>query len=172
MKAVAVFVLVGLSTLAQVAVSPLFPLHAAVADIGLLGLVLVLLMAGPRSAMVAVPLLGLLLSFATNRSPGLFILAYLPLPPLAYLLGETQLPMMRFVRILTAAVGTGVWARLLFGMVAFLQGADFAPGELIRAIIVPGLVLDALLVTIIYLPCRLAGLTGRSMSLRRTGWVS
>ena len=153
-------------------VAPLFPLEAAVADLGLLALVLIALLAGPQPAMAAVPLLALLLGFTTGRSPGLLILCYLPFLPLAYALAEAQLPLNSFLRVFIAAMASGMWARGLLGAATFLQGAAFAPGDLVAAIIIPGLALDALLVALLYVPCRVAGRTGGSMSLRRTGWVT
>ena len=172
MNAILVIVLSGFAALAQVTIAPLFPLDAAVADVGLLALVLLSLLAGPKSAMVGLPLLALLTGFTSDRSPGLLILCYLPYLPVAYAFSQAQVPLPRFARIAVAALATGAWARALLGIVTFLQGAPFAPGELFAAIIIPGLALDALLVALLYVPCRLAGRTGGSLSLRRTGWVT
>jgi hypothetical protein len=167
-----VIVVSGFVAIAQVTIAPLFPLDAAVADFGLAGIALILLVAGPRAAMAAVPLIALLLSFSTNHSPGLLILCYLPLLPLRVFLSEAQLPLTRYLHTLLAVAATGLWARGLLASVAFVQGAAFMPGDLIGAILMPGLVLDMLILTLLYIPCRLAGVTGRSLSLRRTGWVS
>lgn len=172
MNAILVIVVTGFAALAQVTIAPFFPLDAAVADVGLLALVLLSLAAGPKSTMVALPLMALLTGFTTDRSPGLLIFCYLPYLPLAYAFNQVQLPLPRFVRVAAATLTTGMWARGLLGGLAFLQGAPFAPGDLIAAIIIPGLALDALLVALLYVPCRLAGRTGGSLSLRRTGWVT
>ncbi len=172
MKGALVVFFAGFGVMAQVTVAPLFPLDAAVADLGLLVIVFTALLAGPKATMWTVPLIALFLGFSTSRAPGLLLLAYLPFLPLAYGLGETGMPLNRYLRTLLAALATGLWARGLLGTAAFVQGAQFAPGDLIGAILLPGLVLDALLVTLLYIPCRLAGRTGRSLSLRRTGWVT
>ena len=172
MKAAMVIVVAGFVAIAQVTIAPLFPLDAAVADFGLAGIALILLVAGPRAAMAGLPLIALLLGFTTNHSPGLLIIAYLPLLPLRVFLSDAQVPLTRYLHTFLAVGATGLWARGVLASAAFLQGAAFAPGDLISAILLPGLVLDMLFLTVLYIPCRLAGVTGRSLSLRRTGWVS
>ena len=172
MTAVAVVVGLLLAALMQVTLAPLFPLDGAVADVVLLALAMLAMTAGPRAAMAALPALCLAASFTSDRSPGLLIIGYLPLLPLATVLEEAALPMNRFLRLLTAVVITGLWARLVLAGGAFAQGADFAPAALIRDILIPGVALDGLLLSLLYLPSRLMGWTPQSLTLRRTGWFA
>jgi hypothetical protein len=55
---------------------------------------------------------------------------------------------------------------LAFGAIA--GGAEPAIGALISDVIVPGLVLDLSLLTVVYIPLRLAGLAGQGMTLQRS----
>ncbi|MFN0148044.1 MAG: hypothetical protein ACKVT1_16185 [Dehalococcoidia bacterium] len=169
MRAAAGAVTVLLAALVQVTVVPLFPLGGAVADAALLTLAGVALFMGPHAAMIALPALCLFLGFASDRSPGLLLIAYLPLLPLAGAVEEARLPANRFVRLLLAVVVAGVWARVVLSGSAFVQGAAFAPGPLLTDVVIPGLVLDAILLSLLYLPPRLAGWSPESLTLRRMG---
>lgn len=170
MKAVLAALLVVLAALVQVTVAPLFPLRGAVADAGLVTLLALAAAMGPRVALWAVPLFALTLSWVTDRSPGLLLLAYLPLLPLAYFLEGVRLPMGRLSRALAAGAATGLWARGLLAGGAMAQGASFALSQLVTTVLVPGLAFDLVLVAGLYLFLRLAGREPRSLSLARTGW--
>jgi len=164
MTIVAAVVGLVLAALMQVTLAPLFPLDGAVA--------MVAMTAGPRAAMVALPALCLAASFTSDRSPGLLIIGYLPFLPLATVLEEAALPVNRFLRVLAALVITGLWARLVLAGGAFAQGADFAPAALIRDILIPGVAVDGLLLSLLYLPPRLMGWAPQPLTLRRTGWFA
>lgn len=161
-----------MAALAQTAVAPLFPLSAAIPDLCLLTLVLVVAFAGPRAAMVAVPAVAIGFAFASNRAPALVLLAYLPLLPLSFYLAESGIPLNRFAQTLIAAAGTGLWARLVLALGAMADGADPQPGILISAVLIPGVMLDLLAVTLTYLPLRLIRMEPRELDIpqSRYGW--
>lgn len=166
----AVFLVIVAAALFQVSVAPLFPVGGAIADVTLLALFALAFTAGPRRTMIAMPLLALFVAFTSNRAPGLLIVAYLPLLPLAYLFEGGHLPLSRYLRILAAILLAGLWARTVLSTGAFIEGAPFAPGALIGDVLVPGLLLDAVFATMVYLPFRALGWTNRPLTLQRTGW--
>ena len=170
MRAVGAAVLFFLAALAQVTVAPLFPLSGAVADLCLIVLVGVALAAGPRPAMLALPVLAVSLGFVTDLGPGLALLLYLPLLPLAFLLESAPMPLGSYLRLGIATVATGLWSRMIVVAVAFGEGADVPLSDLVLQVLVPGFVFDVILFTLLYIFARVVGLSGRSMSLRRTGW--
>ncbi|HMS57432.1 MAG TPA: hypothetical protein PKA49_01155 [Tepidiformaceae bacterium] len=172
MKTVALAMALLLAALAQAAVAPLFPLSAAVPDLCLLALVMVVAFGGPRAAMVAVPVVALGFAFASNRSAALVLLAYLPLLPLAFVLEEGGLPLNRFAQTLVAGVATGLWARLALALGAMADGAAPQPGLLVAAVLVPGVMLDLLMLTMAYLPLRALGVEPRALEIPRSryGW--
>ena len=157
--------------LAQATVAPLFPIDAAVAELPLLTLALIAFTAGPRQAMVCAPIAALCTGFATDRAPGLLLLGYLPLLPLALVLEEAELPLPRYPRVLVAVVACGAWMRGILAASAMAQGAPVVVSPLVGDIIVPGMLFDAVLVSIAYLPLKLVGWSPRSVSLRRAGWL-
>lgn len=163
---------VTLAAVLQVTVAPLFPLGSAVPDLVLTTLVTVAVYAGPRRAMVAVPLAAVLLSFTTGRSAALLLVAYVPLLPLAALLAEGHVPLNRFAQTVTGGVLTGVWARTTLALGAIVGGADPQVMTLLFAILVQGILLDAFTVTAAYLPWKVIGLHPRSLSLARTGYYT
>jgi hypothetical protein len=154
----------------QVSVAPLFPLNGAVVDVVLVTVVVLALSAGPRTAMVAMPFAALFFAFLSGRSPALILLAYLPLLPLAAYLEEAPVPLNRFWRLIAAIALAGSWARFVLAGAAYAQGAEFSVFPLIFDVLLPGLILDVLAVTILYLPRRLVGWQPQALSLRRTGW--
>jgi len=156
-----------LAAIAQVTVAPLFPIQGAVPDFVLVTLITFATWAGPRTAMVSLPIVAVFLGFAGNREPGLLILAYLPLLPLGLFIDEANLPFSRFVQVLLTAAGTGLWARLVMSAGAFIGGAEVSLSGLLFLVLVPGLFLDILLVTFAYLPFRLMGKQARPMTLQR-----
>ncbi len=159
------------AAVAQVTIAPLFPIDAAIAELPLLTLAVIALLSGPRNAMVAMPLAAIFTGFTTDRAPGLLLIGYVPLLPLAFLLEQAELPLGRFPRALGAVLACGVWLRAILGLSAMSQGAPFAVAPLVRDIILPGMVFDAVLLGIAYLPLKLTGWSPRSVSLRRAGWL-
>lgn len=153
---------------AQVTVAPLFPIEGAVPDIVLVTLVTLATWAGPRTAMVSLPIVAIFLGFGSDREPGLLIIAYLPLLPLSLVVDEANLPLNRFGQVLLTGAGTGLWARLVMSAGAFVSGAAVSLSGLLFLVLVPGLLLDILLLTFAYLPFRLMGMNARPMTLQRS----
>ena len=170
MKAVGVCLLVVVTALAQVSVAPLFPFSAAVPDYVLVVLVILTVFAGPTTVMLALPLMAICLGFASDRSPGLLLIAYLPLLPLALYGEETRVPLNRYAQIVLAGLATGAWARTLLAFGAIAGGAEPAFGAIVGQLVIPGLFLDFALLTLVYAPFRLLGWSGRGMSLQRSRW--
>lgn len=164
------FLLVVLTALAQVSVAPLFPISAASPDYALVALVILTVFAGPTTVMVALPLMALFLGFASDRSPGLLLMAYLPLLPLALYLEDSRVPLNRYAEMAVAGMATGAWARLVLAFGAIAGGADPSFGAIVGQLVIPGLILDFALLTLVYAPFRLLGWTGRGMSLQRSRW--
>jgi hypothetical protein len=169
-KALLIAALLVFVALVQVVVAPLFPLSAAVPDFALAALLAVVVYAGPKAAMFAIPWLAIVLSFASDRSPALLLLAYLPLLPAAFLLSESHLPLNRYAQSLACGAGPGVWARLLLALGAVAQGASLQPGALIGGLLISGLLLDLIVLTFVYFPFKIVGFSPRPMTLQRTGW--
>ncbi|MEX0784348.1 MAG: hypothetical protein WD557_17035 [Dehalococcoidia bacterium] len=167
MKLIAGMLLVVMASVAQVTVAPLFPLRGAVVEFGLLTVVLLALTAGPRAAMLAVPFCALAVGFAGDRSPGLLILAYLPVLPLGVMLEEARVPFPRYMQLCGLVVLCGVWARSLLAGAAIVQGADFAFAPFVRELWAPGMVLDILAFTAMYLPIRMIGRGADTFTLRQ-----
>ena len=170
MRAAGVSLLVVVTALAQVTVAPLFPVSAAVPDYALVVLVILTVFAGPTTVMVALPLMALFLGFASDRSPGLLVMAYLPLLPLALYVEDLRVPLNRYAQMAVAGVATGAWARLLLALGAIAGGADLSFGAIVGQLVIPGLFLDFALLTLVYAPFRLLGWSGRGMSLQRSRW--
>ncbi|MDZ7727100.1 MAG: hypothetical protein U5Q44_02275 [Dehalococcoidia bacterium] len=159
-----ILVLVLVLALLQVTAAPFFPIASAQADLLLVTLGMLFVFAGPRRAMIAVPMMAIVLGFLSSRSPALLVLAFLPLPPLAYWLNIAGPPLTRFLQTAMVVLITGAWARGLLGLAAIAQGADAAFGTMIVHIILPGMVLDGLFLSLAYLPARLIGWEPRSTS--------
>jgi cell shape-determining protein MreD len=159
-----------LLVLTQVAVAPLFPLRAAIPDLILVGVMVIALYWSPRPAMVAVPVVAVLFSFASDRAPGLVLLAYLPLLPAAYVLEQARLPINRYTQAAVATVVGGMAARLILAIGPMTQGAEFTFGVITKDLLLPGTVLDWSLLTLAYLPLRLAGLEASRMTLYRSNY--
>jgi len=168
MRGLAIGAALLFAALAQVTVAPLFPIEGAVFDFMLVTLLTITVWAGPRAAMVSLPFAAIFLGFAGDRSPGLLIIAYLPLVPLAFVVAEANFPLNRFLQSIVVGVGAGMWARLALSAGAFIGGADVTLSALLFLVLVPGLFLDILLMTFAYMPFRLAGMTARPMTLQRS----
>ena len=170
MKTIVIVILGALAVFAQVTVAPRFPLWAAVPAFPLVFLVLLAAFGGPFKAMVAMPIVAIALGFASNRAPGLLLLAYLPALPIGLLLEESDIPLSHLVRTLTSGIATGVWIRLLLASTVLAQ-AGFTI-SLFTKVIVPGIFLDFALLAVVYLVLSLIGLNGRSLTLPRGGFLA
>lgn len=170
MKALGVVLLVVVIALAQVSVAPLFPVSAAIPDLALVALVMLTVHAGPTTVMLALPLMAISVGFDSDREPGLVLMAYLPLLPLALFLEESRVPLNRYAQMTAAGVATGAWARVTLALGAIAGGAEPATGTLIFGLILPGLLVDFVLLTVVYVPFRLFGWSGRGMTLQRSRW--
>jgi hypothetical protein len=166
-KPIVCALLVVFAGTAQVTVGSLFPLRGAVVDFGLLTVVLLALTAGPRAAMLAVPFCALTVGFASDRSPGLLVLAYLPVLPLGVMVEEARLPLPRYLQLCGLVVLCGAWARAVLAGSAMLQGADVAAMTVVRDLLAPGLVLDLFAFTAMYLPIRMIGRGADTFTLRQ-----
>jgi hypothetical protein len=156
----------ALVAMAQVTVAPLFPVGTANFEFVLVSLAMVLAFSGPRTLMGAMPFAAICLAFASNRSPALLILAYLPMLPLAGWLAESGPPMNRFLQVLSATMVTGAVSRSVLAAGAVSGGAELAVGPLITGILLPGLLLDMALLTVAYGPVRLLGWEPGEMTLQ------
>ena len=161
--------LLTLAVCAQVTVAPLFPLGAANADLVLVTLVLGTAFAGPRIGMLAVPFAAVCLGFLTDRDPGLLLLAYLPILPLARLLELGAAALSSYWRIAMTTLGAGLWVRCVLAAGVFVNGGDVPPLTLLFAILIPGALLDWALLTFAYLPHRFVGWDVRPMDVQRGG---
>lgn len=157
-----------LAAIAQVTVAPLFPVAGAVPEIVLLALVLLAAFSSPSPVMVFTPIVAIGLAFLADRSPGLVLLAYLPLLPLGFALEESPVPLNHYVRTLAMMAVTGLWLRTLLALGAMASGATPAFSLLVSDVLLPGMFLDAALLTVVYIPMRLIGWSGRGMTLQRS----
>lgn len=168
MKAISAVGAILLAAIAQVTVAPLFPLGGAVPEFVLLGLVLITAFSGPAPVMLLTPLAAVAAGWLSDRSPGLMLIAYLPLLPVGLGLEESPAPLNHFVRTLAMMLVTGIWMRIVMALGAIAGGAEPAIGALVSDVIIPGGFLDLSLLTVVYIPLRLAGLTGQGMTLQRS----
>ncbi len=170
MKGLAIFIVLVVTALGQVTIAPLFPIAGAVPDLGLLVLVLLAVFAGPNTVMLGMPVLAILYGFASDRSPALLVIAYLPLLPFAAGLEGWRIPLWEYPRVAIAIVVSGAWIRGVLSFAAIAQGAQPAVGALIFDVLIPGAFLDLALLTVAYAPLRLIGWGGQQLSLQRTGY--
>jgi hypothetical protein len=77
-------------------------------------------------------------------------------------------PVNHYLRTLAMMVVTGVWARALLAVGAIAGGADGAFGMLVTDVVLPGMFLDAALLSVVYIPLRVAGWTGQGLTLQRS----
>ncbi len=156
--------------LLQVTAAPLFPLGAAVADLVLVGLTLLTVFRGPKTGLWAIPTAAIVVGLASDRSPGLLLIAYLPLLPLANYLENAGAPLNRYVQTAIAFGSTSVWARSVMALGAVIQGGELAPQAVILRLLLPGVFFDLALLSLAYLGFRLLGWEPRSTSLQRAGF--
>ncbi len=166
MKGVGVTALLVIVALAQVTVAPLFTIRGAVPELGLLLLLLLALFAGPGSVMAGLPALALFQGFASDRAPGLLVIAYLPLLPFAAALEDWRVPLWEYPRAAIALVVAGFWLRGVLAFGAIAQGADPSFGALVLDVLIPGAFLDLALLTVAYVPLRFIGWGGQRLSLQ------
>jgi hypothetical protein len=171
MKTAILAVLTALAIFAQVTVAPRFPISGAVFNFPLMLLVLIAAFGGPLAAMVTTPIVAILLGFASDRSPGLLLIGYLPLLPLGLLLEQSNLPLTHFFRTLGTGIIGGIWLRGILALAVMAQGAGFTVSVLTK-VIIPGILLDFALLAVVYLLLRLIGLSGRSLTLSRGGFLA
>lgn len=167
MKALALFALVFGAAIAQVTVAPLFPVGGAVPELVLLSLCLVAAFSGPVPVMVLTPLAALMHGMLADRDAGLLLLAYLPVLPLGAALEDGPLPLGHAARTYVMTAGAGAAARSVLAIGAMLGGAPALFGALAAEVLLPGLLLDIVVLTLCYVPLRLAGLTGSGFRLQR-----
>lgn len=170
MKYALVVLVVLLAPTLEAAVAPFFPLRGAQPNVALIILFGIAVAGGPRLAMGAIAPLALLVAFQTGRPPALVLAGYLPLLPLGYLIEGGRVPLNAFARAIVAVLATGGWARLMLSLGAFSAGATFSIRELGSDVLISGAILDLVLLSVVYLPLRLTGVSGRSLSPSRTGW--
>ncbi len=169
MKAILVTFGCVLAAAAQVTVAPLFPAGAAVADAGLIMLMALAFFAGPTTVMFALPFFAVCAGFLTNREPGLLLLGYLPLLPMAAWLESTTVPLTGIGRFLITAAITGISVRLAQTIGAAANGASIPVWTTLSSVFIPGLVFDLCLLTLVYVVCRSIRLEPQRMTLGR-GW--
>jgi hypothetical protein len=167
MKALAQFLVVFGATVAQVTVAPLFPVGGAVPELVLLSLCLVAVFGGPVPVMVLTPLAALMHGMLADRDAGLLLLAYLPVLPLGALLEDGPLPLGHAARAYATVAAAGVLARVMLAAGAMLGGAPALFGGLVMDVVLPGLLLDLVVLTLFYVPLRVAGLSGTGFRLQR-----
>lgn len=172
MKAALVLSLTLLAAIAQVSIAPLFPVRAANFDFAMASLALLMVFAGPRTAMAALPLVAISLGFVTDRSPALLLAGYLPLIPAAAFVADLNAPIGRYAQLAAVGAATGMFVRLVLGLAAVAHGAAFPVGDVFLQLLLPGLFLDIALLTILYFPFRFVGWEPQRMSLRRGGFVA
>ena len=174
MSGIATFFALTIVAILQLSLAPLFPLSIAQADLGLVFVAWITLFRGPRTAMWVAPVLAVMTGLLSDRSPGLFMLAYLPIVPLIAFLRprDTNMIFGGYWRALGAVVVVGVWGRVILALAAIAQGAEPAVGVLIGSIIAPGIFLDGALLTLAFAPARLVGWDVASMALTRGGFAA
>jgi hypothetical protein len=155
----------------QVTVAPLFPMGGATAEFGIAAIIAVAFLQGPRAAMLFAPALAFAVGFAGSRSPGLLLIGYAGVLPIAYFIEQSQWPLGGYLRTVCAFVLAGAWLRLVLSLGAFADGAAFAPFALVLDVLTPGFAFDAIAATLLYVPFRIAGLPTLRFSLQKGGWL-
>ena len=156
--------------LAQVTVAPLFPVAAAIPDVVLVTLIALAFFSGPTPVMIALPLVALVLGFESSRQPGLMLLAYLPLLPIALFFEESNLPLNGLAQFNLAGALTGVWARSVLAFGALTAGAAFDLSTFLFQLLLPGLLLDVVLLTVVFIPIRIMGGQLKTLTLHGGRW--
>lgn len=154
-SAVLLAVMVVLVAVGQAAASPLFTAADAAPAFGVVFLALLTVYRGTRVGMVMTPLLAIAEAWLRGLEPGILLLAYAPVVPLAASVTGTAWPLLGpGLRLTGAVVAAGAWARLLGAAIVVLGGASTDVSTFVFALIVPGALVDALLTLAVYLPLR------------------
>ena len=167
MKTAIIVALLLVATSAQLSVSPLFPIGAAVPDIVLIVLVTVTFFAGPQAGMLAIPFAALSLGLQSGREPGLLLIGYLPLLPITVWLAGIPVPLTGLGRFVIAGAGTGVLCRIVLMLGSMFHGATASVTTVIFQLITPGAILDVTLLCMAYAVCRSIRWEPREMTLQR-----
>ena len=171
MRALLLVLLVLATVLAQVAIAPLLPLAAAFVQLPVVMLLLLAVFAGPHPVMIALPVLVLFLGFSTNVDFEWLVVAYLPiLPCAAWIQRQRVIPQTPYTLVLLVTVAAGIWARAILAGAAMTSGASPAFGPIFSDILLPGTVLDAVVLSVVYGTCRWIGWPTRSLDLERAGF--
>lgn len=171
MRAIFLWLLVLVTVLAQVAIAPFFPVLGTIVHFPVVMLLLLAIFAGPHAVMFAFPVLVLFLGFSTNVEFEWLALAYLPLLPCAaWIQGEHRIPQTPYALVLVMTVAAAVWIRGIFVLVAVGSGADATVGEVFVEILLPGVMLDGVILSLAYGLCRWIGWPTRSLELERVGF--
>lgn len=152
---------------AQVAVAPLFPISGAIPDFGLVSLMAIAFFMGPGPTTLALPFFAVCLGFLSGREPGLLLLGYMPLLPLALWCENVPVPLTGGGRFLATGVATGFGLRLALSLGAVMRGTPLEPVAVIFSVLIPGAILDIGLLTFTYVACRSLRLEPRKMTLQR-----
>lgn len=167
MRAILTLLLIVFAGVAQVTVAALFPLRGAAVEFGLLTVIFLGLTSGPRTAMFALPCVALTIGFTSDRAPALLILAYLPALPVAAFVEQARMPVTRYLQLLGVIGLCGLWARATLTIGPVAQGADLPVLALFRDLLIPGMALDFISFTAIYVPIRMMGRGADTFTLER-----
>jgi hypothetical protein len=159
--AVALFLAVAVQT----AVAPLFRLGGAEASVVMLFVMVVLMLEGPRPAMVAAPIAALLYAFAAGITPALVLIGFVPLVMIGAWVEDLRWPVARFALVATTFLAATAILRLVLALGAVVQGADAAFWILFSRVLLPGMVIDLALLAVAYAPIRIGRIELREMSL-------
>ena len=121
--------------------------------------------------MVLTPLVALFTALSGNRAPGLLLIGYAAIIPIGYVLDRYGMPPGHYPRILATAILSGLWIRLVLSLGAMASGAELAVLELLRSVLIPGVLIDAVLITLAYGALRLFGYGRMTFGLQRQGWL-
>ncbi len=167
MKAAVIFAIILILAYLQVTAAPYFLFMGAQVDLLLVSLALLLTYQGPRTAMITLPVIALVLGFVSDRSPAMLIVAFTPLLPLAYWMDNAATPLSRYMQTVLAVGATSAWARCVLAIGPWIDGANVSPGVLVFQVVLPGVILDLALLSLAYLASWLLRWQPRSLSPAR-----
>ncbi len=152
-------VAVGLAVLfiavGQTAAAPLFTAANAAPAFGVVFLAVLTVFKGSRTGMIATPVLAIAEAWLRGLEPGVLLVAYAPVVPLADLASRGGRPLFGpGVRLTGAVLLAGAWARSTALLVVVLGGASVGVSAVVFQLLVPGALIDMLLVAAVYVPLR------------------